>query len=79
MDYRIISADDHIDLTWLPKDLWARRVPARSVNSPPKPAPWSETKPGGADYTVDRSLRPDRMLRRAHRTVRGGPLPHSDP
>jgi predicted TIM-barrel fold metal-dependent hydrolase len=28
MDYRIISADDHIDLQWLPKDLWQSRVPA---------------------------------------------------
>src|SRR3989442_12231668 len=28
MNYRIISADDHIDLQWLPKDLWQKRVPA---------------------------------------------------
>jgi predicted TIM-barrel fold metal-dependent hydrolase len=28
MDYRIISADDHIDLQWLPRDLWEKRVPA---------------------------------------------------
>jgi uncharacterized protein len=28
MDYRVISADDHIDLPWLPKDLWQKRVPA---------------------------------------------------
>ncbi|HEV8472985.1 MAG TPA: amidohydrolase, partial [Methylomirabilota bacterium] len=28
MEYRIISADDHIDLQWLPKDLWQSRVPA---------------------------------------------------
>jgi predicted TIM-barrel fold metal-dependent hydrolase len=28
MEYRIISADDHIDLPWLPKDLWQTRVPA---------------------------------------------------
>jgi predicted TIM-barrel fold metal-dependent hydrolase len=27
MEYRVISADDHIDLQWLPKDLWQRRVP----------------------------------------------------
>jgi uncharacterized protein len=26
MEYRIISADDHIDLQWLPRDLWQRRV-----------------------------------------------------
>jgi predicted TIM-barrel fold metal-dependent hydrolase len=28
VEYRIISADDHIDLQWLPKDLWQARVPA---------------------------------------------------
>jgi predicted TIM-barrel fold metal-dependent hydrolase len=27
--YRFISADDHIDLRWLPKDLWTARLPAR--------------------------------------------------
>jgi hypothetical protein len=27
--YRIISADDHIDMPWLPKELWQRRVPAQ--------------------------------------------------
>jgi uncharacterized protein len=26
MNYRIISADDHIDLQWLPEDLWQKRV-----------------------------------------------------
>lgn len=29
MDYRIISADDHIDMQWLPRDLWQERVPAQ--------------------------------------------------
>src|SRR5262249_49664011 len=29
MEYRIISADDHIDLQWLPKDLWQTRVPTQ--------------------------------------------------
>jgi predicted TIM-barrel fold metal-dependent hydrolase len=28
MEYRVISADDHIDLQWLPKDLWQTRVPS---------------------------------------------------
>ena len=28
MKYRFISADDHIDLRWLPKDLWTERLPA---------------------------------------------------
>jgi uncharacterized protein len=27
-EYRFISADDHIDLRWLPKDLWTERLPA---------------------------------------------------
>jgi uncharacterized protein len=27
MQYRFISADDHIDLRWLPKDLWTERLP----------------------------------------------------
>src|SRR5947208_7052559 len=28
MDYRVISADDHIDLRWMPQDLWSERLPA---------------------------------------------------
>ena len=28
MEYRIVSADDHIDMQWLPQDLWQTRVPA---------------------------------------------------
>lgn len=27
--YRFISADDHIDLRWLPKDLWTSRLPVK--------------------------------------------------
>jgi predicted TIM-barrel fold metal-dependent hydrolase len=36
MNYRIISADDHIDLQWLPKDLWQKRVPAAWRERAPK-------------------------------------------
>ncbi len=36
MNYRIISADDHIDLMWLPKDLWQARVPAALRDRAPK-------------------------------------------
>ncbi len=36
MNYRIISADDHIDLQWLPKDLWQKRVPAEWRERAPK-------------------------------------------
>src|SRR6476659_10430795 len=28
-NHRFVSADDHIDLRWLPKDLWTERLPAR--------------------------------------------------
>ena len=27
MDYRIISADCHIDMTWMPGDLWVEARP----------------------------------------------------
>ena len=36
MNYRIISADDHIDMQWLPKDLWQKRVPASWRERAPK-------------------------------------------
>jgi len=42
MDYRIVSADDHIDLTWLPKDLWQKRVPAQWRDRAPKVADTSD-------------------------------------
>ena len=29
MDYRIISADGHIDMTWMPGDLWTANAPAK--------------------------------------------------
>ena len=28
MDYKVISADDHIDLRWMPRDLWETRLPS---------------------------------------------------
>jgi uncharacterized protein len=36
MNYRIISADDHIDLQWMPKDVWQRRVPPEWRERAPK-------------------------------------------
>src|SRR5207247_11459377 len=36
MNPRIISADDHIDLQWLPKDLWQKRVPPAWRDRAPK-------------------------------------------
>lgn len=29
LNHRFVSADDHIDLRWLPKDLWTERLPTR--------------------------------------------------
>jgi len=29
MHYRIMSADGHIDMTWMPDDLWIDRAPAK--------------------------------------------------
>ncbi len=31
MDYRVISADDHIDLRWMPQDLWTTPSAAGSA------------------------------------------------
>src|SRR5438128_7313272 len=36
MNYRIISADDHIDVQWLRKDLWQKRVPVEWRERAPK-------------------------------------------
>ena len=31
VDYRLISVDDHIDLPYVPRDLWERRLPPTYV------------------------------------------------
>src|SRR5258708_6337858 len=38
MEYRIISADDHIDMPWLPQDLWQTRVPTQWRERAPRVA-----------------------------------------
>lgn len=35
-DYPIISADDHIDLQWLPRDLWSSRAPSKLRDKVPQ-------------------------------------------
>ncbi len=37
MNYRIISADDHIDMQWLPRDLW-QTARARRRGASARPA-----------------------------------------
>src|SRR5262249_9720112 len=36
MNYRIISADDHIHLQWMPRDVWQKRVPSEWRERAPK-------------------------------------------
>lgn len=36
MDYRFISVDDHIDLPYLPRDLWTSRLPASLQEAAPR-------------------------------------------
>jgi len=36
MSERVISADDHIDLTYIPRDLWQKRLPAKYREAGPK-------------------------------------------
>jgi len=36
MEYRFISADDHIDLRWLPSNLWTDRLPSRLRDRGPR-------------------------------------------
>jgi predicted TIM-barrel fold metal-dependent hydrolase len=36
MEYRFISADDHIDLRWLPSNLWTERLPSRLRDRGPR-------------------------------------------
>src|SRR6202008_1985405 len=36
MQYQVISADDHIDMQWLPRDLWSKRVPAKLREQAPQ-------------------------------------------
>ncbi len=36
MEYRIVSADDPINMPWLPQDLWQKRVPAAWCERAPR-------------------------------------------
>jgi predicted TIM-barrel fold metal-dependent hydrolase len=36
VDYKVISADDHIDLRWMPADLWSKRLPAHLREKGPR-------------------------------------------
>ena len=45
MEYRIVSADDHIDMPWLPKDLWQQRVPAQWRERAPQSRGHARTGP----------------------------------
>lgn len=49
MDYRMISADDHLDLQYLPPDLWTARLP-KSLRDR---APHVEGRDGSAAWVCD--------------------------
>ena len=49
MDYRMISADDHLDLQYLPADLWTARLP----QSLRQRAPHVEHREGGSVWMCD--------------------------
>lgn len=49
MDYQMISADDHLDLAWLPSDLWTTRLPAALHSR----APRIEERGGSAIWVCD--------------------------
>ena len=49
MDYKLISCDDHLDLGWLPADLWTQRLP-QSLRSR---APHIEERDGRAIWVCD--------------------------
>src|SRR5262245_49192806 len=36
MDYEMISVDDHIDLQYVPADLWTERLPSHLVDRGPR-------------------------------------------
>ncbi|HEX2171424.1 MAG TPA: amidohydrolase family protein [Dehalococcoidia bacterium] len=79
MDYPIISADDHIDQNFLPKDLWTSRVPEKYREAAPRVV---ETPDGpawvcGGQKWSPWSLRPGQMQQssgRRHALEKGGVL-----
>jgi hypothetical protein len=53
MDYGIISADCHIDMTWMPGDLWVKNAPAKLRDQVPQVR---ETPDGPRWYAEEKEL-----------------------
>lgn len=49
MDYKMISADDHLDLQYLPTDLWTKHLPKALRHR----VPYIEERNGGAVWVCD--------------------------
>ena len=49
MDYKMISADDHLDLQYLPTDLWTKHLPKALRHR----VPHIEERNGGAVWVCD--------------------------
>ena len=59
MNYRIISADCHIDMTWMPGDLWVKNAPAKEYK-----VTWgTETKTFNGKELADGILLPARFAK----------------
>jgi predicted TIM-barrel fold metal-dependent hydrolase len=87
MDYKYISADNHLDTRWLPKDLWEKRLPKRFAEQAPRVVEtpkgsmweWEGALHGdSADGSLNARLRAEIFDRRGLRTFEGS-LPSSNP
>jgi len=89
MDYRIISADCHIDMTWMPGDLWVKNAPAKWSDQVPqvressdgpagtrKTRSWRLRRLGFGSDRVQRGLLEARREDVRSRLLRGRPAPH---
>src|SRR6266568_3439503 len=66
MDYKYISADNHIDTRWLPKGLWQERIGAKFKDQAPKVV---ET-PSGSQWEWEGRLQGDSADGSSNATLR---------
>ncbi|HEY3116714.1 MAG TPA: amidohydrolase family protein [Chloroflexota bacterium] len=87
MNYTCISADNHLDLLWMPRDTWQRGLPARLRDAGPKVVEtdqgsfweWEGNLHGPAADGSDNGRLLDDILRSQGFEVPDGSLPPSDP
>src|SRR5438094_10386471 len=86
MDYKYISADNHLDLIWMPRDTWQRGLPAGLREQGPKVVEtdngsmWEfEGELRGPAADGSDSARLLKILRDRGYNLADGSLPPSDP